>query len=112
MGKPVRRFYGAVTLFSNPPAWISWKACPSAFRRPAASYRISSRLWRCSSCSRFSGFTLASCLWMLLLTVGKVSGMSHAIYPRESWIMYDEFMSKFCRKEDGTLMYMGEKVFA
>jgi len=49
---------------------------------------------------------------MPLLTVGKVSGMSHAIYPRESWIMYDEFMSKFCRKEDGTLMYMGEKVFA
>ena len=30
----------------------------------AASYRISSRLWRCSNCSRFPGFTLASCLWM------------------------------------------------
>ena len=37
----------------------------SSFRyRAAASYRISSRLWRCSNCSRFSGFTLASCLWM------------------------------------------------
>ena len=45
-----------------------------------------------------------------MLTVGRVSGMSHAIYPRESWIMYDEFMSKFSRREDGTLLYMGEEV--
>lgn len=45
-----------------------------------------------------------------MLTVGKVSNMSHAIYPRECWIMYDEFMSKFSRQEDGTLLYMGETV--
>ncbi len=45
-----------------------------------------------------------------MLTVGKVAEMSHAIYPRECWIMYDEFMSKFSRLEDGTLLYMGEKV--
>ena len=45
-----------------------------------------------------------------MLTVGKVANMSHAIYPRECWIMYDEFMSKFSRQEDGTLLYMGEAV--
>lgn len=45
-----------------------------------------------------------------MLTVGRVSNMSHAIYPRECWIMYDEFMSKFSRQEDGTLLYMGETV--
>ena len=45
-----------------------------------------------------------------MLTVGKVAGMSHAIYPRESWLMYDEFMCKFTRQSDGTLLYMGEKV--
>lgn len=45
-----------------------------------------------------------------MLTVGKVANMSHAIYPRECWIMYDEFMSKFSRQEDGTLLYMGETV--
>lgn len=45
-----------------------------------------------------------------MLTVGKVSNMSHAIYPRECWIMYDEFMSKFTRRQDGTLLYMGETV--
>ena len=34
------------------------------------SYRISSRPWRCSNCSRFSGFLLlASCLWMDLVLV-------------------------------------------
>lgn len=45
-----------------------------------------------------------------MLTVGKVANMSHAIYPRESWIMYDEFMSKFSRRTDGTLLYMGEEI--
>lgn len=45
-----------------------------------------------------------------MLTVGRVANMSHAIYPRECWIMYDEFMSKFSRQEDGTLLYMGETV--
>ena len=40
----------------------------------------------------------------------KGKDMSHAIYPRECWIMYDEFMSKFSRQGDGTLLYMGEAV--
>lgn len=44
-----------------------------------------------------------------MFTVGRVSNMSHAIYPRECWIMYDEFMSKFTRNEDGTLFYMGQE---
>jgi len=45
-----------------------------------------------------------------MLTVGTVKGMSHANYPKESWIAYDEFFSKFSKKEDGTLQYMGEPV--
>lgn len=44
-----------------------------------------------------------------LLVVGTVKDMSHANYPRESWISYDEFLSKFSRKADGTLLYMGEE---
>jgi len=44
-----------------------------------------------------------------LLIVGTVKQMSHANYPRESWIAYDEFLSKFSRREDGTLLYMGEE---
>ena len=35
VGTAARRFCGAVPLLSNPPAWISWQACPSAFQRPA-----------------------------------------------------------------------------
>ena len=45
-----------------------------------------------------------------LLIVGTVKEMSHANYPRESWITYDEFFSKFSRHTDGTLLYMGEEV--
>lgn len=45
-----------------------------------------------------------------MLTVGTVKEMSHANYPRESWIAYDEFFSKFSKTEDGTLLYMGETV--
>lgn len=45
-----------------------------------------------------------------MLTVGTVKDMSHANYPKESWIAYDEFFSKFSKLEDGTLLYMGEKV--
>ncbi len=45
-----------------------------------------------------------------LLIVGTVKEMSHANYPRESWISYDEFMAKFSRRADGTLLYMGEPV--
>lgn len=47
-----------------------------------------------------------------MLTVGRVKGMSHAIYPRECWLMYDEFLSRYTRDEDGTLRYMGEAVKA
>lgn len=45
-----------------------------------------------------------------LLTVGTVKDMSHANYPKESWIAFDEFFSKFSKMKDGTLLYMGEKV--
>lgn len=45
-----------------------------------------------------------------LLIVGTVKEMSHANYPRESWIAYDEFLSKFSRRADGTLLYMGEEI--
>lgn len=43
-----------------------------------------------------------------MLVVGTVREMSHANFPRESWIAYDQFFSKFTKKEDGTLLYMGE----
>ncbi len=43
-----------------------------------------------------------------MLVVGTVREMSHANYPRESWIAYDQFFSKFIKKQDGTLLYMGE----
>ena len=45
-----------------------------------------------------------------MLTVGTIKNMSHANYPRESWIAYDEFFAKFSKEADGTLLYMGEKV--
>ena len=38
VGTAARRFCGAVPLISNPPAWISWQACPSAFQRPAGQF--------------------------------------------------------------------------
>ena len=38
VGTAARRFCGAVPLLSTPPAWISWQACPSAFRRPAGRF--------------------------------------------------------------------------
>ncbi len=43
-----------------------------------------------------------------MLIVGRVSDMPHANYPRESWISYDEFLDKFAKQEDGTLLYLGE----
>ena len=43
-----------------------------------------------------------------MLKVGVVKDMFHANYPRESWIAYDEFFSKFSKKADGTLLYMGK----
>lgn len=44
-----------------------------------------------------------------MLTVGTVKDMSHANYPRESWIAYDEFFSKFTKDSNKTLLYMGEE---
>ncbi len=43
-----------------------------------------------------------------MLTVGSVRDMTHANYPRESWIAYDQFFCRFSRAEDGTLLYLGE----
>ncbi len=42
-----------------------------------------------------------------MLTVGTVKDMGHANYPGESWITYDLFFSRFSRREDGMLLYMG-----
>ena len=44
-----------------------------------------------------------------MLTVGRVAGMTHANYPRESWIAYDEFFCRFSKTESGELLYMGRR---
>lgn len=44
-----------------------------------------------------------------MLVVGRVRNMPHANYPWESWISYDAFLSKFSKREDGTLLYMGQE---
>ena len=44
-----------------------------------------------------------------MLTVGTVKEMSHANYPQESWTTYDGFLSRFSKKADGTLLYMGNE---
>lgn len=43
-----------------------------------------------------------------MLTVGTVREMSHANYPGESWASYDQFLARFSRAADGTLLYMGQ----
>lgn len=58
-------------------------------------------------CGEISYYVYVNRLHTPMLTVGTVENMSHANYPRESWIAYDEFFSKFTRAEDGTLLYMG-----
>ena len=45
-----------------------------------------------------------------MLTFGIVKNMPHANYPRESWISYDEFFSKYYRDENRNLYYMGNLV--
>lgn len=45
-----------------------------------------------------------------MLVVGTVKNMSHANYPRESWIAYDQFLVKFSKMKDGTLLYLGEQI--
>ena len=42
-----------------------------------------------------------------MLVVGNVKDMTHANYPRESWIAYDEFLCRYSKLKDGTLLYMG-----
>lgn len=61
------------------------------------------------TCGEISYYVYLNAKRVPMLTVGTVKGMSHANYPRESWIAYDEFLSKFSRTADGTLLYMGEE---
>lgn len=62
------------------------------------------------TCGEISWYVYLNAKRVPMLTVGTVKGMSHANYPRESWIAYDEFMSKFSKRTDGTLLYMGEEI--
>lgn len=59
-------------------------------------------------CGEISYYVYRNSKRVPMLIVGTVRDMSHANYPRESWIAYDQFFSKFSKKEDGTLLYMGE----
>jgi predicted esterase len=45
-----------------------------------------------------------------MLVIGAVDNMVHANYPEESWISYDQFLSKFSRNENGDLCYCGKRV--
>lgn len=40
-----------------------------------------------------------------MLIVGSVKGMTHANYPRESWIAYDEFLSKFSNYSNNVFIF-------
>lgn len=62
------------------------------------------------TCGEISWFVFRNANKVPMLTVGHVAGMTHANYPRESWIAYDEFLCRFSKTADGTLYYMGEKV--
>lgn len=62
------------------------------------------------ACGEISYYVYLNAKRVPLLVVGTVKEMSHANYPRESWNTYDEFLSKFSRRADGTLVYMGEEV--
>ena len=59
-------------------------------------------------CGEISWFVYRNAKGVPMLTVGSVKDMTHANYPRESWIAYDEFLCRFSKTEDGTLLYMGE----
>lgn len=65
---------------------------------------------KCYQCGEISYYIYVNQQNIPMLTVGTVKDMSHANYPAESWIAYDEFFSKFSKETDGTLLYMGEKV--
>ncbi|XCP86866.1 PHB depolymerase family esterase [Roseburia hominis] len=60
------------------------------------------------TCGEISYYVYMNAKRVPMLTVGTVREMSHANYPRESWISYDEFLTRFSKQEDGTLLYMGE----
>lgn len=62
------------------------------------------------TCDEISWYVYLNAKWVPMLTVSTVKGMTYANYPRESWIAYDEFLSKFSRCADGTLLFMGEKI--
>lgn len=61
----------------------------------------------CYTCGEISYYVYQNPKHVPMLIVGTVKDMTHANYPRESWIAYDEFLSKFTRESDGTLLYMG-----
>lgn len=61
------------------------------------------------TCGEISWYVYRNEKRVPMLIVGSVAGMTHANYPRESWIAYDEFLSKFSKRSDGTLLYMGEE---
>ena len=63
----------------------------------------------CYTCGEITYYVYPNAQGVPMLTVGTVRDMSHANYPRESWIAYDEFMAKFTKK-NGTLYYMGTPV--
>ncbi len=64
---------------------------------------------RCYQCGEIRYYVYLNQKGTPMLTVGTIRNMSHANYPRESWIAYDEFFSKFSKKPDGTLLYMGRE---
>lgn len=60
------------------------------------------------TCGEVSYYVYPNAKQVPMLVVGTVRDMSHANYPAESWYSYDEFLSKFSKTSDGTLLYMGE----
>lgn len=60
------------------------------------------------TCGEISYYVYPNAKQVPMLVVGVVRDMSHASYPAESWYSYDEFLSKFSKTPDGTLLYMGE----
>lgn len=64
---------------------------------------------RCYQCGEIHYYVYLNKKGTPMLTVGTVKNMSHANYPKESWIAYDEFFAKFSKKADGTLLYMGKE---
>lgn len=60
------------------------------------------------TCGEISYYVYPNAKGVPMLTVGTVRDMSHANYPGESWASYDQFLSKFSKAADGTLLYMGQ----